>query len=277
MKKFSLFLLLLVLTDLAYGQNNAWNSLTPLRSTRADVEKIFGKPKESKAYETPSGTFSVNYSDAKCDEGWNVSKDTVLSLSVSPKSEIGKSFEELKLDERKFLSSVDDAFFGSWTNAEEGFQYYFSNVRKELISITYIPKKSDNIRRCDGFPPFAPEAQYFTMDKYSLHNKFLSEEESIVRLYSISDTIIANAVNDENSRAYVLVYFDNKFSLKNYRAGINKLKNFVFNWRKAPVEKIMFIEGGLREEAEIEFYILPKELSPPAPAPTLPSPQFRKK
>lgn len=277
---FTLAIILIVSAIFVCGQSDSWNNLTPLHSTRADVEKLLGKPKPEKSsccrYETPEGNVSVDYSVSRCKEGWNVPKDTVLNLSVSPNSYIGKSFVDLKLDKSKFSLTTDDAFYGTWTNAEQGLQYYFSNVSKELISVNHIPKKSDNNLRCNGFPPFAPEAQYFTMERFPFQNKDLSKAENANRIYGLLDNFISNITDEDNQKGYVLIYFDKKLSLKEYEARISKIKEFIFKRRKTAAGKMTFIEGGLREDAEIEFYILPKDRKPPAPNPTLPSPQLKK-
>jgi hypothetical protein len=278
----SISILIFASTVFTHGQSNSWRGLTPLLSTRADVEKLLGKPKEDKysccRYETPNEYVSVSYAADKCDEGWNVLKDTVLSLSVSPNSDVGKSLEELKIDKSGFSVTGDDAFFGTWTNPELGLQYYFGNIEREFRSVSYIPKKSDNILRCNGFPPFAPEGQHYPFERFSFQNKSLGKKENLYRIYaSLDNFIIQNTSNGNDYKGFVLVYFDDKLSLKQYKLLLDKLKAHIFKVRKVSAEQITVIEGGMKEEAEIELYLLSKEYKPPAPNPTLPSPQFMKR
>jgi len=281
MKSIILTILIFASTVFAHGQSNSWKNLTPLLSTRVDVEKLLGKPKEDKyfccKYETPNEYVSVEYVTDKCKEGWNVPKDTVLSLRVSTSSDVGKSFEDLKLNESNFSFTGDDAFYGTWTNAEQGLQYYFSNIKQELQSITYIPKKSDNNLRCNGFPPFTPEGQHYAYERFDIQNKIYSKKDNLFGIYARLDSFTIQTSNEGNkAKGYVLVYFDNKLSLKEYKSLFDKLKAHIFNLRKVSPEKITVIEGGMREKAEVELYILPKDYKPPAPNPTLPSPQFMK-
>jgi hypothetical protein len=270
-------------TILTYGQGNSWNNLTPLYSTRADAEKLLGKPKQNKnnyccEYETEKEKVSISYTTKKCEEGWDVPKDTILSITVMSSLNINKSFAELNLDNTKFSRSIDDALYGTWTDAEDGFRYYFSNIDRELIHINYIPKKSDNYLRCDGFPPYSPERQYFTMDTDLFYDSKFDKKESLFRIFWRADNLITNVMNDkENAKGYVLVYFDIKLPLKEYKLRLSKLRDHIFRKRKVSTEQITIIEGGLKETSEIEFYILPKEWKPPAPAPTIASPQFFKK
>lgn len=269
-------ILIFVLVISGYGQSNSWNGLTPLRSTRADVEKLFGKSEEDKCstcYKTAKEEISFTYSKGRCDEKWNVPPDTVLQISISPISDKGKSFEELKLDESKFSCLANDNFFTVCTNADEGLLYSFSPYR-EFVGMVYIPKKADNHLRCDGFPPFLPEAQYDPFERIDFsHSKF--KKKDLYMLYPKLDGFRLQIASSKDYKGYILVYFDNKLPLNEYRKRLNKIKEFIFKTRGG--EQITFIEGGLKGKAEIELYLVPKEMKPPAPNPALPSPQFMKK
>jgi len=278
----SISILIFASTLFVHGQSNSWKGLTPLVSTRADVEKLLGKPKEEKVlccnYKTPNESVSVNYAADKCDEGWNVSKDTVLSLSVSANTDIGKSFEELKLDKSKFFIIGTDTMDGIWTNSEQGLQYYFSTIDRAFLSLTYIPKSSNNNLRCNGFPPFVPESQHSPLESFYLQKKSLYKKENLSELYARLDNFIIHTIDSGNNyKGFILVYFDDKLSLKEYRSLLDKLKAHIYKTRKVSAEQITFIEGGMKRESEIELYLLPNEYKPPAPNPTLPSPQFLKR
>jgi hypothetical protein len=278
-------ILIFVTTVFSYGQSNSWNNLTPLRSTRADVEKLLGKPKDNVCslgceYETAKEKIRVSYAYNKCSgAGWSVPTDTVLRITVSSLENSGKSFDQLNLDRNKFSSTIDDAVYGTWTNSEEGLSYYFSNGDKEFIELSYIPKKADNYLRCDGFPPYTPEGQHFTMDTALFYNPKFSKKESLYDVFARIDSFTINLMSDsykDEYKGYVMVYFDNKLPFKEYKNRLIKVKDHIFKRRKISAERLSVIEGGMQEESRIEFYILPKQWKPPAPNPTLPSPQFMK-
>lgn len=281
MKILAISILILVSTAFVQAQSNSWKGLTPLNSNRADVEKLFGKPTESdyccSRYETPDENIAVAYSADRCKEGWDVAKDTVLSIAVSKESDFGKSFEDLKLVKGDYSVTVDDAFFGTWTNAEAGLQYYFGNQDLIFYKVTYIPKKSDNGLRCNGFPPFSPEGQHYAYDKFPFYDMTRSSKVNLGEIYARIDAfIISQSVTWKGYKGFVLVYFDNKLSLREYRGLIAKMNDFIFKRRKIPEGQITIIEGGMKERAEVELYLLPEDYKPPAPNPTLPSPQFMK-
>jgi hypothetical protein len=93
-KKLTCFLISqLLLSTVCIAQQWApeWRQLVPLKSTRAEVDKILGKPDQSfdsyALYRTPKGRFSVWYSLGGCKqkiEGrqWDVAKGLMTSLSV---------------------------------------------------------------------------------------------------------------------------------------------------------------------------------------------------
>ena len=285
MKKNVLQILILIFVSavFSFGQNS-WNNLTPLHSARADVEKLLGKPKDNICslgceYETAKEKIRVLYADKKCDEdGWNVPTDTVLRITISSLTNDSKSPADLNLDRNKFTVDVDDILSQTWTDAEEGLIYSFQQeIQLKLSGISYIPKKSDDHLRCNGFPPYSPETQYFTMMTFRFYNSTLNKKDGLYMMFAYADSFIIHTMNTKDFKGYVIVYFDSKLSLKEYKIRLNELKKHIYKIRKIPTERITVIEGGLREDSRMEFYILSKERKPPTPNPTLPSPQFMKK
>ena len=282
--KFILISLLIFVSIIStYGQSNSWNGLTPLHSTRADVEKLLGQPEKDKIdyrgiYKTENGKVEIVYATRPCKTGWNVPKDTILFITLID-ADVGKSLEELKLDESKLSYSVDDAMYAQWRNADEGLTYYFQNVSGYLIEKGFGPKKSDNeTLRCDGFPPYMPEGFYYTDFYYPFYSKTLSKEKGFYEAIQRFDELyirVSQLHPKDEVKAYAVIYFDNRYLLKEWRNRIEDLKKFI-KMRKYPADFVTIIEGGLQEDSEMEFYILPKNLPPPAPEPSLPSPQFMK-
>lgn len=267
---------------LVLAQSNSRNGLTPLRSTRADVEKLFGAPEKCLSgceYRTEKERLRVFYAERECDDGWNVPKDTIIEFSVYSSDE-GKSFDELKLDRNKFSYTINDTMSGTWTNPDDGLSYYFRNFDNELVSIGYIPKKSDNLNlRCNGFPPYAPEGQHYTMEISQFYNPKLGKGENFNETVGRFQNIFVELGNVEKDKykGYAVIYFDNKLSYRQYQSYLRRIKKYLSKNFKAPYEKFTILEGGLREQSRIEFYILRDEQKPPAPEPTLPSPQFMRK
>lgn len=129
-----------------------WRGIVPLSSTRADVERLFGKPNELDRYEVNGERADIIYSDGPC-KGWYhslektnckcmVPKDTVLSIYVEPDQ---LKFSKLRIDKSKFTRTaivVGNAMF-SYSNATDGIVYTVDEVHDEVIDVEYLPSFAD--------------------------------------------------------------------------------------------------------------------------------------
>jgi len=83
------FLLILVLTGSCYSKD--WQGITPLHSTRRDVERLIGSPKEpnGNVYDFGKELVVVSYSRGRCVKGWpygwDAPFDIVTNISRAPK------------------------------------------------------------------------------------------------------------------------------------------------------------------------------------------------
>ena len=72
-----------------YAQN--WRQIVPLKSTRADVERLLGSSKEAYLanYTLEEGNLFIEYSSGPCRPdrkgGWNVPENTVVLVRFTPK------------------------------------------------------------------------------------------------------------------------------------------------------------------------------------------------
>jgi hypothetical protein len=57
---------------------------------------------------------------------------------------------------------------------------------------------------------------------------------------------------------------------------VQAVRNHIKLRRTFPIDRILFIDGGFREEQTIEFWIVPKQAELPKPGPTLDNMQYRK-
>jgi hypothetical protein len=137
---------------------NAWRGLVPLRSMRADVERLLGKPVSSRdsvyVYETDQEKVNVVYSAGACklsrSEMWNAPKDVLITLEIRPSKIV--LIQYLHLDPRKFRrvqeSHPENWFF--YRNKDEGVMVETVLFRKneQVDSISYFPTTKDNNLRC---------------------------------------------------------------------------------------------------------------------------------
>jgi len=141
---------------------NAWRSLVPLKSMRADVEQLLGSAKGFLAgsyhYETKAEKVRVVYSEGACKpslEGqWNVPADTLLSITVFPQTTVLVS--SLRLHKGTYSRS-QETHPDNWlyyVSPEKGVMVHAmqNNGCEEVMSITYRPNKKDEGWRCSTVP-----------------------------------------------------------------------------------------------------------------------------
>jgi hypothetical protein len=82
-------------------QPRGWRGIVPLRSTRADVVRLFGPPNiGDHLYDVGDYRILFVYSNGPCEKGesgWNVPRDTVVSISLAP----NKDFKVLGSSDRQ--------------------------------------------------------------------------------------------------------------------------------------------------------------------------------
>lgn len=152
--------IILCVSLLGFGssQNNGWKGIVPLHSTRVDVERLLG-PALSQCrcdYKTETENLFVLYSAERCAKGvpkvWNVPRDTVISIIVTPKEE--PKLSDLGIDLKKFTKVEDPELRGhfTYTNLEEGVTYSISDDGV-VTGIEWFPARKDNCLRCPETTP----------------------------------------------------------------------------------------------------------------------------
>ena len=107
------------------------------------------------------------------------------------------------------------------------------------------------------------------------------------------DAVIIAQANNPNSQIYVFVYEgkEKRGFYKNdkmvwlkpslppsglAKAKIDSMKEYIKKWKKRPVENYVFVNGGFREEFQVEIWLVPPGAEPPTPTPTLQKMEYRK-
>jgi hypothetical protein len=161
-----LLYLLISFAGTIHQQANCWHGIIPLRSTRADVEKLLGPPTPySKApyaadYRTKNERVFVLYSTGPCDiepsHGWNVPRGTVISIDVEPN--VKPKFAELKLDESKYEKRKDPEVLSLtyYTNEKEGVSIEVNTEEGVVNVFRYSPMSKDIYLRCPTSSALSP-------------------------------------------------------------------------------------------------------------------------
>lgn len=265
-----------VLAVVGLSQAKGWRGLIPLHSTRADVERLLGAPRESRGvastYDTQNERVLVFYSAGRCKEGasddWNVPRDTVVSITVHPNAK--QLVDDLKLDKMKY-ERVGDYHVQSvvyYFSKEDGVRVSARVLEKEgedVDSITYEPTSEDSYLRCSATSvqqTGANEKEYLIrkFDEYS----DLSSEDEKARL----DNFAIYLQKDEPTfKGYIIVYAGQRTRSGEAQARAKRAKDYLVKVRGIEAARIVTIDGGCRNRLEVELYALPSSMSPPTPNP----------
>jgi hypothetical protein len=135
-----------------------WHGFVPLESTRADVERVLGKPEKSlystSIYNTAHDRIDVLYSEGPCEaseaERWNVSRDVIIRIYVRPRYSL--RVNALVLDKKKYIRTRDshpNNWFTYWNNADGiRVEAIKTDQLEEVNSISYGPRTKDHALRC---------------------------------------------------------------------------------------------------------------------------------
>ena len=150
--KFVLTIMALWLFAMPQRPANSWHGLTPLRSTCDDVKKLLNIESCSMPltnYELPEVHVMIQFAKGDCDkapDGWRVSRDTVVALTISPQLPMRPA--EFGLDLSKYRKRDDGEIVGlaHYSSEEEGVTVdVYAGVVQNLF---LYPRKADDVRRC---------------------------------------------------------------------------------------------------------------------------------
>lgn len=146
--------LLLAMASSAHGK--AWRSIIPLHSDRTYVERLLGKPSmdngDTVVYEYDAERASIEYSKEPCSDElntWNVPRNTVISIWVTPKSSHW-TLQTFSIDPRRFNKLRDEHVLNivHYRNETEGVEYNLDENTGSIVLVKYFPMGKDNHLRC---------------------------------------------------------------------------------------------------------------------------------
>ena len=133
-----------------------WNGLTPLHSTRADVERILGiKSSGGLSDKVNIGAirvFIVYYMQDQCSkngDGWKVPAGTVFGIFIRPNPMPLPS--ELGIDISKLTKSGTD--YGATEHTDEAEGFAISMVEGRITHLSYYGAAKDLVLRCSPSQP----------------------------------------------------------------------------------------------------------------------------
>lgn len=260
-------LLLLTTVQAAFSgqaQQPGWQGIVPLHSTRAEVEAQLGKGSGACncRYGTATAAVVIDYAKGSCQgppHGWNVPAGTVLQITVYAKSK--SSITQLSLNEKAYAVSQgvgESAVY--YTKVQEGIKYSVHDG--EVNSISYIPSSTDISRRCVGFPAYDGGIR-----EYQPYAAFSAKAELFEQRLG---EFAAQLADNDKLKAFIISYAGRVAKPGEARLIAARAKQRLTRLG-IPEPRITMIDGGFRETAEYELFLLPLEVPAPAPTPTIAS------
>jgi hypothetical protein len=152
--KASLLCLCQVIYMAIHVEAQGWRGLTPLGSTRKDVERLLGPSKEpdkyAELYDLGNETVFIEYSSGPChkerDGGWNVPAQTVIEITITPA--VHPQLADLRLDLSTYRKTEDPELPGVfyYYHAIDGINITVSDGK--VASIEYGPMAKDRHLIC---------------------------------------------------------------------------------------------------------------------------------
>ena len=126
----------------------SWRGIVPLKSTRADVERLLGKPNQLGRYQFEKERAYIHYKNGPCSVGDDscecfAPNDTVVEIYVE--LEDWFKFSTLNIDKSKFTKSVypEDRNLAVYSNDDAGIIYVVSQRHGDVMTIQYLPSAKD--------------------------------------------------------------------------------------------------------------------------------------
>lgn len=132
--------------------NQEWAKFEPLKTTRAEVERLLGKADGAYGvlYQLKDGSLFIEYSSGPCrpdrSGGWDVPENLIVSMSFTPRQH--KKISQLKLDLKKLRKVVDTHVRGYVYYIDDDKGTVYSIERGVLQSIEYGPAKRHEHLEC---------------------------------------------------------------------------------------------------------------------------------
>lgn len=263
-----------------------WRGITPLRSTRADVERLLGEPQPQKTgtrssvkneirsiYFLEEGevyfVFAGKEVSSSVDCLGTIPPGTVLMIQVTPKNDW--TLSDLQLDEKRLKrfdpSQPPDLGYEGYIDQSEGL--VIRTFKGRVDQINYLASAQDK-HLCPSYYENAETSVQLMICGLGFIRKFdeygdISFNDEKARL----ENIAVELQKEPNTQLYIIGYAGRKARAGEAQTRANRAKDYLDFDCRLDAARVIAIDGGHREELTLEFYIVPVGTEPPTPSPTL--------
>jgi hypothetical protein len=255
-----------------------WHGITPAKSTRDDVVRLFGQCSDPKArceFSSEEGEILIVFSGAfgdyfKC--AAQLPAGTVLLIEVSPKAKLRLSdLRGDRTDYKELAPPNADSFdYRVYLDEEAGLLIRTSQGLVKLVS--YLAAANDRQACADYYGRVESASEQFPLcrlpmpepSKFSQFGSVTTGDER-----AALDAFATELQDKPGAQAYVIAYAGRKSRGGEARARAERAKAYLMSKHGMEDGRIVIVDGGHREGAAVELFTVPAGAVPPTPTPTL--------
>ena len=254
----------------ATAKSQDWRGIRLLHSTREDVERLIGSPMQPNGatYDLKSERINIAYSEVRCTKGWpygwNVPAGTVTSITIYPQPR--PRLAELPIDISKSTKYVDPTGVIHYSNDAEGLSVAADPTTYEVMLLEYYPAASYAYLLC---PEAAERERQITRGESKVRRPDVSYsdaslEKKRVYLDYFADQLKKTAAD---TSVYIIAYAGQRARVGEAQSRARQAMDYLTRKRSIDPKRIVTIDGGHRDLAGVDLYIIqhgqPKPLSSP--------------
>jgi hypothetical protein len=269
-----------VLMSINAAAAKSWRGIEPLHSTRADVERLLGRPTDDKTpyiwiYDSPEEQALVYFSPGvPCEEGlpdgWRVPKNTVVGVDVYP--HVRRKTSEV-LTAGKEYDTVQAVHTPTrWYNdPDEGITFTVQDDRVSQMS--YGPAGKEKNYKCGEYKYAAPVVpgvklkgiEHYPFDEFGN----IRYEDAQARLDNFVIQLFKLQEQEPEWRGYIVVYAGRRSHIGEAQFKANCYKNYLVRVREMNPANLFAVDGGYREDMQVQLYLGRADYYPPVLMPTV--------
>lgn len=216
-----------------------WRGIVPLKTTRAEVERLLGSPRQSSEfrsyYNLKTEIVVVHFQANPCDDygfGWNVPPGTVIEIGVIPKDQHRREKYKLASD-----AEVDDAGAGFIYYWDEAAGLTVETYKDQVTLVEYSPEAVQEELRCSRRKDIIVDYQT-RFDEYS--NLTFADEKARLDNFVIH-------VKKESMRAVIQILGPSKRHREQGLKRAARAKSYLMKQHRIEAERILLVDAGYRE------------------------------
>lgn len=226
-----------------------WRGLVPLKSTRADTERVLGTPtsktEHTAYYKLPYDLVVIHFQTTGCDPfglNWDIPVNTVVNIAViprrsDPKEEylVGGNFRADEYNDR--FRYYDDETAGQSIETYDDF----------VTLVDYYPTAADERLRC-------PRIQRCCVDPMPLFDEYqgLKFRDEVARL----DNFLIQ-LNAHTARGVIAVVGPSAKARQEAWKRALRAKSYLVKKRRLEPERLLIVDGGYRTETATRLLLYP--------------------